>query len=562
MRKEYLRHYILIFIIIIFGLSLRLYNLEADPDIKIDGDTGIFTDEGLYSLSARNLALFGTFNANPNSRVVEAVDSPIYTYSEYLSFKLFGVNIKAMRLPSILFSLLTILTAYLVIGKIFGLLEGIVVLVFLSLNYMFIQYNRLALLETLMTLLFMVSSYFYFMKGGTRYGFILSGLFAGCALITKGTAVFFIPPVLLSMAIEKRENRWWRHTARSIVLFVLGVCIPVMLNKIYLDLVLKDLAHLNTTTNNLLQVGRDLFYFGSIGEWMKSITQILISRLSIRMPEIFFFVYVYAIWIIGKFKKPETQAEKATCFFLLWLMAGIFALSFFTYQPNRYRVPFIIPLCILAAIGIGRISRLSGNNLTLPKSKSFWFALVIGCTMLLFRIGRIFLVSIVGKSFHLNEIILLISIFISFCIAVIVKKYFSFNMTLPQYARKWIVSALIVTIIITQTGQYIRWSLNQVFEIKKGNQVVGELIESGNVGGEYAPILCLETDNIVVPLHKEDRSRLPKLCLTHYIDSVQYRPNNDYQLLNQLNPGFLDEARLLTTISVGYTHISLYAFKK
>ncbi len=558
MKPNNIKHLILVVLIICIGLSLRLYNLDADPDIRIDGDTGIFTDEGLYSLSARNLALFGKFNPNHESRVLEAVDSPIYTYTEYLSFILFGVTIKAMRFPSVIFGMLTVIGSYYLIRKIFGPLEGLLALLFLSINYLFIQFNRLALLETLMIFLYLMSLYFYLVKGETRWGLFLSGIFAGIALITKGTAIFFFGGILLTMVFEKTEKRWWRHTAKSYTLYFLGVLTVIIINKVYLYLVLKDLTQINAVTNDLLQAGKKYFVFNSLGEWLKRFTQIIISRFSVSMPEIFIFVYFYAIWIFGNFKRPETRRDKAIILFLFWLTTGIFTFSFFEYQPNRYRIPFILPLSMLAAIGITKIYRTMRITL-MNKGKYYLAAFSVGVTLVLFRITRVTLVSMFGVGFKENEVVLMISVIISLGIVLLAKKYAVSEISFSHYVAKGAVFVFIFVFINIQLGQYVYWLGKMTYQIKDGNNIIKSLVNEGNIGGEYAPILSVETDNVVVPLHKEDRKIIPRLHLTHYIDSVDQQADGTYQLLNQSHPGFLDRARLLAKMKVGYVFVSVYA---
>ena len=196
--KQRFKNVLTIILILVLAALLRIYQIEADPFMTISGDTGLYTDEGFYSLSARNLVIFKEFNPYQNNQVVEAIDYPLYTYSQFLSFKIFGVSIKSLRLPSIVFSLLLILSTYIISIRLYGKKTAILTSIFLTFNFMFIQYNRLALVENLLTLLLYVASFVYFLTKypSSKKSFIL-GLLLGLSFITKGTVIFFLPALLL-----------------------------------------------------------------------------------------------------------------------------------------------------------------------------------------------------------------------------------------------------------------------------------------------------------------------------------------------------------------------------
>src|ERR1051325_6706712 len=50
---------LLVAVAILLILAIRLAAPGSDPYRRLDWDTGILTDEGFYSLNARNLVLFG-----------------------------------------------------------------------------------------------------------------------------------------------------------------------------------------------------------------------------------------------------------------------------------------------------------------------------------------------------------------------------------------------------------------------------------------------------------------------------------------------------------------------
>jgi 4-amino-4-deoxy-L-arabinose transferase-like glycosyltransferase len=558
----------LVIFILCTATIIRLNNLEVDPDIRISGDAGIFTDEGLYSLSAKNLALFGKFNPNPENQIVEAVDSPFYTYSEFLAFKIFGVTIKALRIPSIFYSILILFVTYFLVRRLFGYLPAVLATAFLSFNHMFIQHNRLALLENLIILMLLLSSYFCVIQAQERkVRFLIAGIFFGLATITKATAIFFLPAMLLSIAFGNLETGWWKRNAWPLVYFFIGLGTIISLNKIYMLLIIEtglldsNLANKNISLQaaSLLQIARDLFCFGSVGDWFKSVTQILISRFSLSMPLIFFFACFYCVWFFSTTTRPLSESRRAELLFAMWILSGILFMSFFTYQPNRYRIPLIPPLCILAAIGISRIYVHQSTRMSIFKTKYFPYVAGIASVFFIYRFMRV--IVVMNSILFMNEWIVAVSVAFGTVFVLALKKRGKLELNVPRDLKKLTVLCFLIGVLFLDFYQYGRWARNPICNIKEGNEKIKGLVESGIIGGWYAPILCLETSNIAVPLMRENLLHFNRLHLTHYLDSVHYEPNENFILMNQYNPNFLENAKLMAQMPIGFVVASLYSFK-
>ena len=86
-------------------LLVRLAALDADPPSWLSWSTGLYTDEGYYTLDARQEALFGTLAlGNFHDRLL----SPLLSLLQQAMFDLFGVGLVQARLLDVCFSLLTI----------------------------------------------------------------------------------------------------------------------------------------------------------------------------------------------------------------------------------------------------------------------------------------------------------------------------------------------------------------------------------------------------------------------------------------------------------------------
>jgi 4-amino-4-deoxy-L-arabinose transferase-like glycosyltransferase len=194
----------------VLGAVLRTVWLTSDPPTH--ASVGIvWHDEGPWVHNARNKALWGTWRTdewNP------AFLTPVFTGLEYVSFEAFGVGTWQARIVPVVSGLAAVLLIGLGLAVAAGPRGGLIGASLLATNYVFVMWNRAALMESTMTA-FIVASWtaYVFAQRRPEIG-LLSGAAVVLAWFTKASAAFFVAALLLdaiftiAVARSSRLRRW------------------------------------------------------------------------------------------------------------------------------------------------------------------------------------------------------------------------------------------------------------------------------------------------------------------------------------------------------------------
>ena len=174
-------------------LLVRLTALDADPPPWLSWSTGLYTDEGFYTLDARHQALFGTLAPGDfHDRLL----SPLLSLLQQGVFSLFGVGLMQARFLSVMFGLLTVGVFWLGLRRAWGTRAADFGALFLGLAPPFALYNRLALQET-PTVFWLVLAFTLWVYGARRPAlYALAGLSVAFAVMFKGLALLASPALL------------------------------------------------------------------------------------------------------------------------------------------------------------------------------------------------------------------------------------------------------------------------------------------------------------------------------------------------------------------------------
>lgn len=158
----------------------------------------VWHDEGAWVHNARNKALFGAWSQDAWNPMYIA---PVFTAVEYAAFRLFGVGVRQARLVPEITGLLSVWLLALGIARLAGRRAAWIGALLLATNYVYVMWNRAALMEGPMVA-FMVASWYAYVRAGTdrRWGWA-SAAFALLAFFTKASAAFFVAALALDAAI-------------------------------------------------------------------------------------------------------------------------------------------------------------------------------------------------------------------------------------------------------------------------------------------------------------------------------------------------------------------------
>jgi 4-amino-4-deoxy-L-arabinose transferase-like glycosyltransferase len=175
-------------IIALVAIALRLSFPTADPPWTTTVGI-VWHDEGAWVHNARNRALFGAWSTDAWNPMYIA---PVFTGLEYASFALFGVGLWQARLVSELAGIASVVLLALGIRRIAGREAGLIAGALLATNYVYVMWNRAALMEASMVG-FMVAGWYCYVRAQTQP--LWGVMAAACALLayfTKAAAIFFV----------------------------------------------------------------------------------------------------------------------------------------------------------------------------------------------------------------------------------------------------------------------------------------------------------------------------------------------------------------------------------
>lgn len=183
--------------ILLVALALRTLFPAADPPWRSTVGV-VWHDEGAWVHNARNKALFGAWRQDEWNPVFIA---PVFTALEYASFRAFGVGVRQARLVSEVAGLLSVLLLALGVRRVAARMSGssegaaragLIAGALLATNYVYVMYNRAAIMEALMAA-FIVASWYCSARAerDPRWG-ALAAVMATLAFFTKAAAAFYI----------------------------------------------------------------------------------------------------------------------------------------------------------------------------------------------------------------------------------------------------------------------------------------------------------------------------------------------------------------------------------
>ena len=189
-RIDRLRVPVAIVTIAVAAVALRALFPAADPPWYPSVGV-VWHDEGAWVHNARNRALYGSWYAE-NDAWNPMYIAPVFTGLEYLSFAAFGVGVRQARLVSELTGLASVLLLALGMRRVAGTSAALAAGALVATNYVYVMYNRAALMETTMVA-FMVAAWYCYVRAQTQPAWgVAAGICALLAFFTKAAAAFFV----------------------------------------------------------------------------------------------------------------------------------------------------------------------------------------------------------------------------------------------------------------------------------------------------------------------------------------------------------------------------------
>ena len=323
---------------------VRLAALDADPPPWLSWSTGLYTDEGYYTLDARHEALFGTLApGNFHDRLL----SPLLSLLQQGVFEVFGTGLRQARLLNVCFGMLTVCVFWLALRRAYDSRTADFGALFLGLAPPFALYNRLALQET-PTVFWLVLA-FALWAYGIRWA---AGAAAGIAVVFKGLAVLALPALLVRVPPTPNNG----GARKEPVFFTLAPPLLGAGGTLLLYVLLWYWPH-HTELARMAAYYRvhQMQPHSAMSLWL-NVRRGLTGGERGVVPYLLALLPVPCLLMGIKLRKWQncTEADK---FLAAWLGCGLLFCLASSYAPSRYYVLFLPPLAGLAARGLAGCTR-------------------------------------------------------------------------------------------------------------------------------------------------------------------------------------------------------------
>lgn len=301
-------------------------------------------DEAFYAIASKGILEKGQWLTLYHGNVELFNKPPLYMWITAVFFRIFGVGEFAVRLFSAVSGVLVVLFTYIFAKKVFGRKQGFVSGIILATASHFIIFARRGMLDIPLTLFFILSFYFFWVSRDNPKNMILSGLFFGLAVMTKGAGGVLIPVIiflylLLSLEIFKFLSNvyfWLGWVVGLIVFLPWHLYEYVLYGKRFVDDYL--LYHVLRRSNEAIEghSGGSVYY-------LKKFMQKFKPWSIVAVPSFAFFIY------------EAVKRKKEYLFFIVWILTVFLFYTLVKTKLQWYVIPMYPAVAIVAGVSIVKV---------------------------------------------------------------------------------------------------------------------------------------------------------------------------------------------------------------
>jgi 4-amino-4-deoxy-L-arabinose transferase-like glycosyltransferase len=346
-----------LFLVAAVAILLRGLFPLADPPWQIPVGV-VWHDEGAWTHNARNMALFGTWHTDRWNPMYLA---PVFNALEYVAFRLFGVGLWQARLVSETLGFASVLLLAGAVRQAAGRTAGAMAGALAATNFVWVMWNRAALLETTMVAPMTAAVYACARAGrvdGARaaaWGAAASA-FAVIAFFAKAAAAFF--PAALGLVAAAGLWEAWRGRRGGSSPFAMNAHAGVILGLVASAALAAAVFVVPYWTefkfyNWQMSVTRKPSYafeaFVDRASWLPVVHDFFTRQWMLLLLTLGALFSTLARW------KRATAVERLS---VAWILAGCAELIVHDVGNQRRFVFLVPPLVALGAVVLGRDRRL------------------------------------------------------------------------------------------------------------------------------------------------------------------------------------------------------------
>lgn len=328
----------MILVILIWAFLLRLISLNQS----------LWLDEGISTLAAQQNTLWDYLTMY----ALADFHPPGYFFIIWIWTHLFGFSETSVRLPSVIFGVLTVYLVYLIGKKINSEKLGLIAALILSANPLHIYYSQEARMYSLAALVVAFSSYaFLKLLKGEKNSQLLYFLSLVLVVSSDYVAYLIIPVQVLAMLLRRDRKVFLNYLWPSIGAFLVWL--------LWLPYFLKQLG-VGTGAAIAVSGWKEVVGSASAKELMLTYVKFIIGRISYPDFKIYLALFTPAglIFLYLLVRGSLVVYQKKIWYLLLWLFLPItlaFIISLKVPIYSYFRLLFILPAFLLI-IGLGILS--------------------------------------------------------------------------------------------------------------------------------------------------------------------------------------------------------------
>ena len=333
--------------VLALGIALRVIQLGADPYYY--EWNGYITDEGRWIAHARALVLFGEIHSVGS--LLHLILAPLYQAASVGVFMLLDVSLWSSRLISVVSGSALLVAFWAAYRRVASPEALLLVLAMLAVEMDMVALSRLAVPEMAAMLLSLAAFLALMARRASRLRLAVAGLLTAAAVSMKAT-VLPLTAIFALIVLLRRDSERTTSRAAAVASFAAGLLVPAILAGV--ALVAIGVGRTPSSVATLRAIGRFVALTDPYGLVAFPFDDALAAVLG---------VWALAAWLgllgaLAEDGAPDEPGAAHLCGAALWaaLFAGIMlALAYF---PSRYKLHILVPMGVVAAVGITRLHRL------------------------------------------------------------------------------------------------------------------------------------------------------------------------------------------------------------
>ncbi len=590
-RMSVLYRVIIIVSLVVFSLVLRLHSLDSDPPDYLSWSAAIYVDEGYKALDARNILKYGAPRWSEHDRYRGHRDeSPFIHAVQLWIFENCGIKIVNLRYFNITISVGIIALTLFVLSFFFNKRTVFLLGLAMSINVILLFHSRIALYELPMVFLCVLlfpPMFFYLGRSG--------------GIDRAGRILFLFVMVLSVMLVTwlgmRIKGSFAIYMGSVLAAFAFSAILPFFKNRTRYPRILDPGNLFLMAIGGILLVSFVLYVWqANLGFQVRYLGNPLILLGKIWFLEIIYLqpnTFLMAVLctmailkILGNRRYVHYDRER----FLQYQIDVFFALQFIfsflvvymsSYSPLRYFLFSEVSILFLAGrfvanydgeikiLNEGRKTRKSAARTALIFMLMFYIVIqfIIFLVMLFLSYETR---KVIFDDFYLNLtrgsfsgtgatfVFLLIAVVLPL-VFYLAKNYDDF----VAFIQKHISPKMMVFLLIeVQLIYLLSWQFNRTTTIRDAMDFVNTLPSGSVMIGDWAPMLCFESDLKPIYSNPDDRRNVGNIPLLRPDYVVVKSHKNEEAKYNEYDPGLIKPENFIYGFKVQAFDIKIYSVDK